>query len=83
MDTERTVADWAKQARADGVKRFPKLTRSRVLAAAENDEGAGICVYCGADGEDYCEPDARNYHCETCGHAAVFGAEEIIMQVAL
>jgi hypothetical protein len=36
----------------------------------------GFCLACGAERE-CCEPDARNYPCDSCGKTLVFGAEEI------
>ena len=41
----------------------------------------GICLACGEDQEG-CEPDARNYECESCGEHKVFGAEEVVMMLA-
>ena len=41
----------------------------------------GICLACGED-QDGCEPDARNYECESCGANKVFGAEEVVMMLA-
>lgn len=42
-------------------------------------EHAGICLQCG-EMQSGCEPDARNYECESCGARRVFGvAEAIIM----
>ena len=38
----------------------------------------GFCRACGAEA-DCCEPDARNYTCEICGEAEVFGAEELLL----
>lgn len=39
---------------------------------------AGFCLACGAERE-CCEPDARNYPCDSCGKKLVFGAEEILL----
>ena len=45
---------------------------------AQEDECMGLCVSCGS--EQYgCEPDARNYECESCGKHSVYGAEEIVI----
>jgi hypothetical protein len=41
----------------------------------------GICLACGADSNE-CEPDARNYICEDCGEAQVFGIDELLFMVA-
>ena len=38
------------------------------------------CLICGEEA-DGCEPDARNYKCESCGAEQVFGAEEIILSM--
>lgn len=43
-------------------------------------ENAGICLACGEEAEG-CEPDARNYRCETCGQLQVFGAEEVLLMM--
>jgi hypothetical protein len=31
---------------------------------------------------DGCEPDARRYKCEHCGKRAVYGADEILLEIA-
>jgi hypothetical protein len=41
----------------------------------------GFCIACGAS-RFQVEPDARNYECDSCGADEVFGAEEILMEVA-
>ena len=49
----------------------------------ENSEGLsnwGICGSCGHEQEG-CEPDARNYECDSCGKNTVFGAEEALFMV--
>jgi len=43
-----------------------------------SDENMGFCVACGCE-KEACEPDARRYHCESCGFNLVFGAEEIAL----
>ncbi len=64
------------------MKLHKSITTARIIAACE--EGTfgmgnpGICIACGDDA-DGCEPDARNYTCESCGEAQVFGAEELLM----
>jgi hypothetical protein len=37
----------------------------------------GYCRDCGAP-RAHCEPDATDYHCESCGHDSVQGAEEYL-----
>jgi hypothetical protein len=49
-----------------------------ILAAIERDDYTGFCTACGAEA-DSCEPDARNYKCESCGKREVFGAEELLI----
>ena len=41
-------------------------------------DNIGYCLACGAE-RDGCEPDARNYECESCGERQVFGAAELLM----
>ena len=36
-----------------------------------------FCTKC-FEQQDGCEPDARNYECESCGEEEVFGAEELL-----
>ena len=38
----------------------------------------GFCIECGSEREA-CEPDAREYRCDVCGAASVYGAEELIL----
>lgn len=42
---------------------------------------AGICITCGDECEGV-EPDAREYVCESCGEATVYGAEELLMSIS-
>ncbi|GAG04698.1 unnamed protein product [marine sediment metagenome] len=58
-----------------------KITMKRVMAAVQRDDYTGFCKECGAS-QDQCEPDARNYHCESCGANAVDGAEEFLLGMA-
>jgi hypothetical protein len=51
----------------------------RVIEAANADEGLGFCKACGEE-QYFCEPDARNYTCESCGESEVFGAEELLIE---
>lgn len=57
------------------------ITPERIVQAVESEmfglENPGFCIACGADAYD-CEPDARNYKCEDCGKAQVFGAAELM-----
>jgi hypothetical protein len=67
------------------MKMHPSITTDRILGVIEESvmdlSNPGICVACGEDAEG-CEPDARNYECESCGERQVFGAEELLMGVA-
>jgi len=57
------------------------VTADRVIERCEASmfglENPGICIACGAD-RDGCEPDAREYHCDECHGATVYGAEELL-----
>lgn len=55
-----------------------KLNMDEVIAAAEEDDGTGFCRACG-ESQGGCEPDARNYQCESCGENEVFGAAELLL----
>jgi hypothetical protein len=56
------------------------ISEARILAAVESGDNIGFCKECGAEA-DGCEPDARNYRCESCGAMAVYGAEEMLVGV--
>ena len=54
------------------------ISQSRIERAIESGESIGFCRECGHS-QDGCEPDARNYKCESCGAMAVYGAEEMLI----
>jgi hypothetical protein len=54
------------------------IPQSRIMRAIESGESIGFCKECGHS-QDGCEPDARNYKCESCGAMAVYGAEEMLI----
>ncbi len=58
-----------------------KVTLSRIMQAIEEGGYPGFCLGCGADA-DGVEPDAREYPCESCGANKVYGAEELLIQLA-
>lgn len=59
--------------------RAPKpITEAKLVRAVEADDYKGFCRACGAS-RGNTEPDARNYPCDNCGRAEVFGAEELLM----
>ena len=61
---------------------LPKgLTLDMIQDAVKQDDNLGFCLTCG-DEQGGCEPDARNYECESCGEKKVFGAEELIIMFA-
>lgn len=37
----------------------------------------GLCINCGEE-RSMCEPDARNYTCESCEKKQVFGVPELL-----
>jgi predicted amidophosphoribosyltransferase len=65
----------------NGVPIHPSVTLDRVCDMAEQEmfgtENPGICISCGEDA-DGCEPDARQYKCESCGQHAVYGPAELL-----
>lgn len=62
------------------------ITTQRVLEAIEERntslENPGFCLACGEDC-DACEPDAREYECESCGQRRVYGAEEVLFMLVV
>jgi hypothetical protein len=62
-----------------------KATNEQILGIIEENNSTGsnlgICLSCGNQ-QDGCEPDARNYECESCGTRQVFGAEEALMMIS-
>jgi len=62
----------------------PSITLERVLPLVEESmfgmSDIGICKDCGEE-QGSCEPDARNHHCESCGMPAVFGIEELMLEL--
>jgi hypothetical protein len=59
---------------------------SRVMNAVKRSHAGlsdpGFCTACGKSC-DGVEPDARKYVCESCGAAAVYGAEELLMMIVV
>jgi len=62
------------------------ITEDRVVDAVERGmfglDNPGFCLACGEE-QGGCEPDARYYECEGCGERQVFGAEEVLLMVAV
>lgn len=52
------------------------------IEACEQDDYIGICRNCGAERYNT-DPDARHYLCENCGKRQVFGAQELVIMLAL
>lgn len=44
-----------------------------------DDNYSGICLACGEIKEGDCEPDACNYHCDSCHKNMVFGVSEALV----
>lgn len=59
-----------------------KITAARLMRAIESGDYVGFCRACGGKVPDGVEPDARNYPCERCDKNEVFGAEELLMEIA-
>jgi hypothetical protein len=63
----------------------PSITTERVVEAAEAEmtslDNPGFCLVCGEEAEG-CEPDAREYTCESCGAPQVYGAQELLLYLA-
>tara|TARA_R110000751_G_scaffold71447_2_gene145056 strand:- start:828 stop:1031 length:204 start_codon:yes stop_codon:yes gene_type:complete len=66
------------------MKMHKSITSARVVEAVKRElygtENPGFCTSCGEEAEG-CEPDARNYVCESCDKCSVFGAQELMMEM--
>ena len=60
-----------------GQKR-PRL--DELIECVENGEDVGFCTSCGEDVFGV-EMDARDYECPECKQPAVFGAEDLLLQM--
>ncbi len=62
------------------------ITLDRIAEAAERQlsslDNPGFCIQCGAYA-DGVEPDARGCTCEACGEPGVYGAEELLIMLAV
>ncbi len=65
---------------------YENVSGDRVIAACVRRrlslDNPGFCLECGAE-VDGVEPDAQRYKCEVCGEPAVFGCEELLMDMDL
>ena len=66
------------------MKLHPSITIDRITDAIQrrdtNLDNPGFCIACGEEQEG-CEPDARNYECESCGEHKVFAPEELLFSL--
>ena len=67
------------------MKRHISITIARVMEACNRRntclDNPGFCLACGDEAYS-CEPDAREYTCESCDEPQVYGAEEILLMIA-
>lgn len=72
--------------KVNGIAVHHSVTAARIEEAVANAmtglDNPGFCILCGAEA-DGVEPDARNYECEACGAEQVFGAEELLIHIAV
>jgi hypothetical protein len=65
----------------------PSLSVSRVTQAVtrgmRDNSYPGFCLACGRRAKQPCEPDATGYTCQfaSCGAAAVYGAEAVLLWI--
>ena len=61
---------------------MPEEFFDRIIDGAQRQmfgtDNVGFCLAC-MEEADGCEPDAREYECESCGEREVYGASEILM----
>lgn len=58
----------------------PSITSDRIQELIAEDDCQGVCIACGETAHGV-EPDARDYTCEYCGEAKVYGAEELLFEL--
>lgn len=58
------------------------ITEDMVIDAVAADDNLGFCIMCGAMAHGV-EPDAQKYKCPECGEHFVYGAEEILVHIAV
>ncbi len=61
----------------DGRKN-PRNRKFKVELEDAEDGTLGICLACG-EVQGGCEPDARDYECDSCGERRVYGIEEALV----
>jgi hypothetical protein len=68
------------------MKMHKSITQKVIVDAVQSNmqtlSNLGYCIACGYE-HDECEPDARCYECEDCGEFQVYGAEELLMEIAV
>ena len=60
----------------------PERVERAVMRAMRSLDNPGFCIACGKSA-DGVEPDARKYVCESCEKSAVYGAEELLIMIAV
>lgn len=67
------------------MKIHESVTLEKVLEAVARRsmtlDNPGFCICCGEE-TDGVEPDARGYECEHCGEFAVYGDEELLIELS-
>lgn len=59
----------------------PYLVAEAVRRRMQSLDNPGFCLACGLE-VDGVEPDAENYECESCGEHQVWGADQILVELA-
>jgi len=69
-----------------GVEVHKSITEEAIMDAVERRmnslDNPGFCISCGCE-VDGVEPDAREYECEDCGGPFIYGADELLLNVAV
>jgi len=59
-----------------------KVNFEQVMTAVSSGDYIGFCIKCGTKHMNI-EPDARRYTCKKCNLPKVFGAQEILLMMAV
>ncbi len=57
-----------------------KFDNEAIFDALKQDNNLGFCTNCGTE-HDGCEPDAEDYECDECEKMAVYGLDNILLNM--
>lgn len=82
-DKKAKILDKDRALTAEIAERRATEAKELTLDVGDVEHGNGVCLACGDVQVGGCEPDAREYKCESCGALRMFGIEEAILMGAV